>query len=379
MILISQENALPYDRPNLSKDYLAGKGKPEWLPLRSPGFYEERRIELKTGHKAISIDTGTRTVTLDSGDKLTGDRLLLATGGTPRSLQIPGNEKEGVFLLRSRRDAEAIMQAAERARSVVVIGASFIGLEVASALSQRNLQVSIVAPESLPLHRIVGEQIGVWLKAVHENHGVQLHLSRTPAEILGSGSVEAVMLDDGTVLEANLVVAGIGVTPALDYLAGTDLAQGSGIPVDACMKTSAEGIYAAGDIAAVPYGPVRQRIRVEHWVVAERQGQHAARAMLGSVEPYKEIPFFWTRQYDISLKYMGWARSFDKIAYRGRVGDEGFLAGFYDKDALLAAASFRRDVDLIIVGELLKAGVAIPFDRFADDKADLRSLLPDGR
>ena len=379
VILISPEATLPYDRPNLSKEFLAGKAKPEWLPLRSPGFYEERRIELRTGHKVIGIDTGARAVALDNGERLTGDRLLLATGGRPRSLEIPGKEKEGVFLLRSRQDAEAIIQAVQRARSAVVIGASFIGLEVASALRQRNLEVSIVAPETLPLRRVFGERIGTWLKGIHEDHGVRLHLNRTVAEILGSSSVEAVMLEDGTVLEADLVVAGIGITPVLDYLAGTDLVKENGIPVDACLRTSVEGVYAAGDIAAVPYGPLGQRIRVEHWVVAERHGQHAARAMLGSTEPYKEIPFFWTRQYDISLGYLGWAKSFDKVAYRGNLGNEGFVAGFYQKDSLLAVASFRRNVDLIIVGELLKAGIAIPFEQFADDKADLRSLLSGSR
>jgi NADPH-dependent 2,4-dienoyl-CoA reductase/sulfur reductase-like enzyme/nitrite reductase/ring-hydroxylating ferredoxin subunit len=377
--MISPEETLPYDRPNLSKEFLAGKAEPEWLPLRSSGFYEERHIELKLGRKVTGIDIAAHAVTLDNGDRLTWDRLLLATGGIPRPLEVPGKDKEGVFLLRSRKDAEAIIQAAQRARSAVVIGASFIGLEVASALKQRNLEVRIVAPETLPLQKFFGERIGTWLREVHEDHGVQFHLKQTVAEILGSGSVEAVRLENGTVLTADLVVAGIGIKPALDYLAGTDLVKENGITVDACLRTPAEGIYAAGDIAAVPYGPLGQRIRVEHWVVAERQGQHAARAMLGSAEPYTEIPFFWTRHYGMNLAYLGWASSFDNVVYRGQFGNEGFLAGFYGNGALLAVASLRRNVDLVIVGELLKAGIALPVEQFSDDTTDLRSLLPGDR
>jgi NADPH-dependent 2,4-dienoyl-CoA reductase/sulfur reductase-like enzyme/nitrite reductase/ring-hydroxylating ferredoxin subunit len=377
LTMISPEETLPYDRPNLSKEFLAGKAKPEWLPLRSQSFYDERRIQLKLGHKVIGIDIGTRTVTLDDGDRLPWNRLLLATGGIPRPLEIPGKEKEGVYLLRSRRDAEAIIQAAQRARSAVVIGASFIGLEVASALRQRDLEVRIVAPETLPLQRIFGERIGTWIRGFHEDHGVQFYLGQTVVEILGSGNVEAVRLKDGTVVAADLIVVGIGIKPALDYLTGTGLVKENGIPVDACLRTSVEGIYAAGDIAAVPYGLAGQRIRVEHWVVAERHGQHAALAMLGSAEPYKEIPFFWTRQFDRSLTYLGWANSFDRVAYRGQFGNEGFFAGFYRDGVLHAAASLRRNMDLFITGELLKAGIAIPFEQFSDDKTDLRSLLPD--
>jgi NADPH-dependent 2,4-dienoyl-CoA reductase/sulfur reductase-like enzyme/nitrite reductase/ring-hydroxylating ferredoxin subunit len=377
--MISPEETLPYDRPNLSKEFLAGKGKPEWLPLRSPGFYEEQHIDLKLGHKVTGVDFKARAVTLENGDRLNWDRLLLATGGIPRPLEVPGKGKEGVFLLRSRRDAEAIIDAAQRARTAVVIGASFIGLEVASSLRQRDLEVRVVAPEAIPLQRIFGERIGTWLRGIHEDHGVQFHLGQTAAEILGPDSVEAVRLEDGTVVKADLVVVGIGIKPALDYLTGTDIVQGNGIPVDACLRTRAEGVYAAGDIAAVPYGPSGQLVRVEHWTVAERQGQHAARAMLGSMEPYQEIPFFWTRQFDMSLTYLGWADTFDQVAYRDPVGNEGFLAGFYSDGTLRAVASLRRNVNLTVVCELLKAGIAIPFEQFSDDKIDLRSLLPERR
>ncbi len=379
VVLVSPEEALPYDRPALSKDFLAGKSNSDWIPLRSQKFYADRRIEILTGRRATAIDPAKRMVALDNGEALSWDRLLLATGSRPRSLSIPGKDLKGVFLLRSRSDAEAIAKASEGARSAAVIGASFIGLETASALKQRGLDVHLIAPETAPLARIFGEDIGMWLKNVHESQGVKMHLGRKPVEILGSGKAEGVRLDDGTVATADLIVAGIGVEPVVDYLSGTGLLKDNGVPVNSSLQTSMNGIFAAGDIAWVPYAPLEQPIRVEHWAVAERQGQHAARAMLGSPEPYAEIPFFWTRQYDMSLCYLGWAKTFDRIAYRGAVGNEGFLAGFYEKNRLRAVAGFRRNVEFIVLGELLKDNVDVPFDRFEDERLELRALLKNRR
>jgi apoptosis-inducing factor 3 len=377
LVLVTPEDSLPYDRPALSKDFLAGKSKSEWIPLHSKKFYDERRIELLTGRKATAIDSDIRTVFLDNGEKLSWDCLLLATGAKPRSLRIPGQDLKSVFSLRSFRDAEAIVKASEEARSAAVIGASFIGLEAASALRQRNLDVTIIAPEKVPLVNVFGEEIGMWLKALHEGQGVKFYLGRKPVEVVGSEKVEGVRLDDGTLIAADLVVAGIGVEPITEYLSGTDLVKENGVPVNTSLQTSIDGIFAAGDIAAIPYGPLKQRIRVEHWAVAERQGQHAARAMLGSAEPYREVPFFWTRQYDTSLCYLGWAKTFDRIAFRGAPGDEGFLAGFYEKTKLLAVASVRRNVEFMILGELIKDGVEVAFDQFKDEKMDLLTLLPE--
>jgi apoptosis-inducing factor 3 len=375
LVLVSPEDSLPYDRPILSKDFLAGKANSDWVPLHSPKFYADRRIELLTGRKAKAIDIAKRKVLLDNGENLEWDRLLLATGANPRSLNIPGKDLKGVFLLRSRSDAEAIVKALEGARSAVVIGASFIGLEAASSLRQRGLDINLIAPDKIPLAHIFGEEIGLWLKGLHERQGVKFHLGRKPVEILGSERVEGVRLDDGSTAQADLVIAGIGVEPVTEYLSGTELVKENSVPVNARLQTSTDGIFAAGDIAATPYALRNQLIRIEHWAVAERQGQHAARAMLGSDEPYKEVPFFWTRQYDMSLCYLGWAKTFDRIAYRGAVGDEGFLAGFYEENKLLAVASVRRNMEFIVLGELLKDGVDVPFDIFRDEKLDLRTLL----
>lgn len=377
LILVSPEEDLPYDRPALSKDFLAGKSKSEWIPLHSRKFYDDRRIELLAGRRATAVDAGKRTVALDSGETLSWDRLLLATGGRPRSLRIPGKDLPGVFSLRSFRDAEAIAKQAGIAKSAAVVGAGFIGMEAASALRQRGLEVHLIAPEKAPLANIFGDEIGQWLKALHEGQGVKFRLGQKPVEIVGKGKVEGVRLDDGTLVAADLVVAGIGIEPVAEYLSGTNLVGDNGVPVDACLRTSIDGVFAAGDIAAVPYSPANQRIRVEHWAVAERQGQHAARAMLGSADPYRETPFFWTRQYDTSLCYAGWAKTCDRIAYRGKMDADGFLAGFYEKDRLLAVASVRRNMDFMILGELLREGVGISFDQFADEKIDLRNFLPE--
>jgi apoptosis-inducing factor 3 len=375
IILISPETDLPYDRPSLSKDYLAGKAKPEWIPLRSREFYRERGIEFVQGRRATAVDADRRTVTLEGGEKLSWDSLLLATGGKPRPLGIPGETMKGVFLLRSFRDAEQIVNALEGARRVAVIGASFIGLEAAAALRQRKLEVSVIAPETVPLGKIFGEDIGAWLKGIHENQGVRFYLGRKPVEIAGSESVKGVRLDNGTEVAADLVVAGVGVSPILDYLSGTAMVNENSVPVDPRLRTSAPGVFAAGDIASVPYAPIGRRIRVEHWAVAERQGQHAARAMLGLAKPYDEIPFFWTRQYDMSLCYLGWAMSYDRIAYRGRIGEEGILAGYFEKGKLLAVASLRRSMELMILGELMKEGVPVSFDQFQNESLDFRTLI----
>ncbi len=376
LVLVSPEEALPYDRPNLSKDFLAGKAKPEWIPLHSRKFYDDRNIQFVKG-KATTVDAAARAIMLDSGEKLSWDCLLLATGAKPRPLNIPGANRQGVFVLRSLVDSEEIVKALDGARSAVVVGASFIGLEAASALRQRGLEVCVVGPEEIPLGKVFGEQIGTWLKGIHESQGVRFHMGRTPVEVTGGGRVEGLKLDDGTLVTADVVIVGIGVTPALDYLPATGIVSENAVPVDSCLRTSWDGIFAAGDIAAVPYAPISRRIRVEHWAVAQRQGQHAARAMLGSSEPFSEIPFFWTRQHEMSLCYLGWAAAYDRIVFRGALGKEGFLAGFYEKDMLRAVASLRRSTDLNILGELLKDGIAVSPEEFADERKDLQAMLPE--
>jgi NADPH-dependent 2,4-dienoyl-CoA reductase/sulfur reductase-like enzyme len=375
IVLVTAESVLPYDRPTLSKELMAGEAKPEWLPLHDAGFYDDRGIELMTGRRVAGIDPAERVIEFEDGDQLSFDKALLATGATPRNLDIPGADLEGYFLLRSRADAEAIDAALEGAETAVIIGASFIGMEVGWGLRQRGLDVHVVAPENVPMSRIFGEAVGKWLHEKHEEAGVQFHLGATPEEVRGNGAVEEVLLSNGQTLPADLVVAGVGVRPAVGFLEGSGLLRDGVVPVDATLQTEAEDIYAAGDIALVPSHYSGESHRIEHWTVAERQGQHAARAMLGSDELYKEIPFFWTHQADASITHIGYPGETDEVVVRGEVGDGEWLIGFYANGRLRAAACKWMDREILSLMELMKAGKEIPADVLADPSTDLVGML----
>ncbi|MFP4055992.1 MAG: FAD-dependent oxidoreductase [Candidatus Brocadiia bacterium] len=375
VVLITREADGPYDRPNLSKEYLAGEAKPEWIPLRSEKFYANRNIELMTETTVTGLDLEAKAVELAGAQPLAFDRLLLATGATPRRLDIPGDDLDGVFLLRSLADARGLVGAAERASKAVVLGASFIAMEVASSLRKREVEVCVVAPEEVPMARVFGPRVGRRIQALHESHGVAFRLGHTAREFAGEGAVQAVVLDDGTRLEADLVVVGIGVSPVVDYLEGTGLVEDGAVPVDGRLQTRAEGVFAAGDIARVPHPRTGEPQRIEHWVVAERQGQHAARAMLGSDAAYDEVPFFWTKQYDASVKYAGHATRPDRIVYRGDVTGGSFLAGYYEQGTLKAAASLGMAKEIILLGEVLKAGRSPSPEELEDPATDLAQWL----
>ncbi len=380
--IITRETDLPYDRTMLSKDYLAGTAKASWVPLRKKPFYERLQIEFLTGRTVTGLDPDRRRVTLDDGQILDGERILLATGGIPRALDIPGGNLPGCFLLRSLADCRTLMAEAQKGRRAVIVGASFIGMETAAALRTRGLEVDLVGREGVPLARVFGEAVGRRLQRMHEERGVVFHLGATPRRIGGEGRVEWVELDGGERLPADLVVIGVGIVPAVGFLEGSGLVeQGGGaapaVPVDARLRTRAEGIYAAGDIALVPPpAPADARpLRVEHWVVAERHGQHAARAMLGAEDPYQAIPFFWTRHYDTSVKYLGWGGDFDRVVFRGDVEGGNFLAGYYRQGRLTAAAAVGFGKALVRVEQILRRGLTVAPERLADRSFDLAAAL----
>jgi apoptosis-inducing factor 3 len=368
IVMVTAEADPPYDRPNLSKEFLSGEAKPEWMPLRGEKFYANQKIELLTGARVTALDPKGKTVTLHDGRKLSFDKALLATGGAPRLSTVPGGQEEGCYTLRSFADARALVEAAAGAKRAVLVGAGFIGLELASALRTRGLAVDVVAPEAFPLAHIVGDRIASWLKARHEKNGVSFYLGTTAARVTGPRGAKAVELTDGKTLKADFVVFGLGVTPALDYLAGSGLVENGAVPVNGQLQTRHPDVLAAGDIAVV------DGQRIEHWVVAERQGQHAARSMLGSTAPYADVPFFWTRQTGISLKYVGAARSWDAMAWRGSTEQDKFLAGYYRGGRLLAAASVGMPTELTAVELLLKDGAALSPAQFEDPGVDLLAL-----
>jgi NADPH-dependent 2,4-dienoyl-CoA reductase/sulfur reductase-like enzyme len=338
--MLSDDAAPPVDRPNLSKDYLAGSAPEDWLPLRPDSFYTDANIELRLESGVTSIDTEARNVVLAGGGNLAYDRLLLATGAEPVRLPIPGADQPHVHTLRSLADCRAIIDNAKGARRAIVIGASFIGLEAAAALRVRGIEVHVVAPEQRPMERILGAEMGDFVRKLHEDHGVIFHLGDTVAAIEGNTA----KLKSGGSLAADFVVVGVGVRPRLALAERAGLKLDRGVVVNAHLKTSVAGIYAAGDIARWPDPHCGENIRLEHWVVAERQGQTVARNMLGQGEAFEAVPFFWSQHYDVPINYVGHAESWDEIAIDGDIAARDCLLRYKRKGRVLAVASIFRDL-----------------------------------
>ena len=340
LVILSSDDALPYDRPNLSKDYLAGTIPFEFVPLRDESFYEKNGIETRLGISAVNLDIRTREIVLSTGDRVAYDRLLLATGAEPVRLTIPGAEQPHVHTLRSLNDCQAIINAAKAAKRAVIMGASFIGLEVAASLRGRELEVHVVAPDKRPMERVLGSDLGDFIRGLHEEHGVVFHLENKAKAIDG----KTVRLESGGTLEADVVVVGIGVRPRLELAQNAGLRLDRGVAVDQYLETSAPGVYAAGDIARWPDPHSGENLRVEHWVVADRQGQAAAVNMLGQREPFVQVPFFWSQHYDVPINYVGHAESWDEIVIDGDVMRKDCLLRFKRAGRVAAAASIFRDL-----------------------------------
>jgi NADPH-dependent 2,4-dienoyl-CoA reductase/sulfur reductase-like enzyme/nitrite reductase/ring-hydroxylating ferredoxin subunit len=338
--MLSNDDAPPVDRPNLSKDYLAGSAPEDWLPLRPDEFYRECAIDLRLNTEVVSIDAGARNVVLADGKTVPYDRLLLATGAEPVRLPIPGVDQPHVHVLRSLADCRAIIGLTKGARRAVVIGASFIGLEAAASLRARDIEVHVVGLEQRPMERVLGPDMGNFIRALHEEHGVIFHLGDTVTTIDGKRAT----LKSGAAIEADLVVLGVGVRPRLALAEKAGLTIDRGVAVNARLETSVPGVYAAGDIARWPDRHSGQNIRVEHWVVAERQGQVAARNMLGQREAFDAVPFFWSQHYDVPINYVGHAETWDEIVVDGSISGKDCLVRYKSKGRLLAIASIYRDV-----------------------------------
>lgn len=339
--LIGADPSPPYDRPNLSKDYLAGAAPPEWLPLRASDYFSSRRINLKLGRRVEILDPIERRVELDDGTSFNFDAALLATGAEPVRLPTPGIERPHVHYLRTLADSDALIAAAEKARGVAVIGASFIGLEVAAALRTRGLEVHAIAPEALPMERILGPDLGRFVQSLHEARGVAFHLQETVTSIEAS----SIVLASGKRIGADLVVVGVGVRPVVSIAEQAGLATDKGVLVDEYLQTSAPGIFAAGDIARWPDPLTGERIRVEHWVVAERQGRTAARNMLGRKERFDAVPFFWSQHYDAAISYVGHASAWDRTELSGDPSAGDCSVTYFKGERKLAVATLFRDLE----------------------------------
>ena len=376
VLLITRENELPYDRPNLSKEYLQGKAEPESLPLRSNEFFAEHEIDVISGREVHRIDAATKEIEFADGERILCDALLVATGGEPRRLPFQAAHQENVFLLRSHADSDAIIAAAEGAKRAVVIGSSFIGMEVASSLSVRGLEVTVVAPGDVPFKKILGPEIGRLFQDVHEKHGVKFKLGASVEGFIGHKKVEAVVLENGEHLDADIVVVGIGVKPATDLLEGVKLHKDGGVIVDEHMR-AAEGVYAAGDIAYFPSRQTGDRQRIEHWRTAMQQGRAAAHNMAGKDFTYDGVPFFWTRQFDVGLLYVGHTASWTEIIFHGNLSEHDFLAFYVQDDRVLAVAGMNRDREMAAIEELIRLGKMPTPDALRDGHIKILDLLRD--
>lgn len=350
LTMLSADASAPYDRPNLSKDYLAGTAPEDWIPLRGPKYYANRQIDLRLDCAVTAIDTGARQVLTGSGERLAYDALLIATGAEPRRLPIPGCDRPNVFMLRSLADARAIVEGSQGAASVALIGAGFIGMEAAAALRARGLQVHVVAPEEVPMARALGREVGGFITGLHQEQGVVFHLGA----VANSFDGKVLTLGDGTRIAADLLIVGAGVAPRAELAAAAGLSVQDGVLVDSYLQTSVAGHFAAGDVARYPYGA--DLIRVEHWVHAQRQGQAAAANMLGAAQAFTDVPYFWTHHYGLDLRFTGYASGWDEVRIDGSLAKQDFTARYFRAGALVAAASVGRDRENLSIEATLQGG-----------------------
>jgi NADPH-dependent 2,4-dienoyl-CoA reductase/sulfur reductase-like enzyme/nitrite reductase/ring-hydroxylating ferredoxin subunit len=351
--MISADADPPVDRPNLSKDYLAGEAQDDWIPMWPPDLYKERQVELLLKTRVSSIEPAARALVLENGTRREFGALLIATGADPVHLPIPGGDGGTVHYLRSFADSRAIVERTSAAKHAVVVGASFIGLEVAASLRTRGIAVDVVAPDHLPLERVMGAELGRFIKSVHESHGVVFHLGETVTSVAG----RTVTLSGGATIDADFVVMGVGVKPATSIAERSGLAVDRGITVNEFLETSAPGVFAAGDVARWPDPHTGERIRVEHWVVAERMGQVAARNMLGRRERFEAVPFFWSQHYDVTIRYVGHAERWDSVTVDGSLDSRDASVSFSRDGRRLAVATIERN------RASLEAEVALERDR----------------
>ena len=341
LTMMSADSAPPCDRPNLSKDFLAGTASADWIPLRPPEWYLERKIDLVLNSRAISLDTKRKTIGTEDGKTYEYGALLLATGAEPVKLPLEGNATVPIFYLRTFADSQAIVAKATAGAHAVVVGASFIGLEVAASLRTRNVNVHVIAPDNVPMEKVLGSQIGTFIRSLHESHGVIFHLADTVSQVDGN----KVLLAGGQTIRADFIILGVGVRPSIRLAEDAGLKMDRGIVVNKYLETSAPGVFAAGDAARWPDPHTGEQIRVEHWVVAERQGQTAAKNMLGLSERFEAVPFFWSQHYDVQINYVGHAEHWETIEVDGEIEKRDCSVRYKRDGRTLAMATILRDFE----------------------------------
>jgi 3-phenylpropionate/trans-cinnamate dioxygenase ferredoxin reductase subunit len=376
VVLVGAEGERPYERPPLSKDYVRGEAERERLYVHGESFYRDHDIELRLGRTAVDMDASLREVALDDGERLRYDRLLLATGAEPRRLAIPGGDLDGVYYLRSVEDADGLRERLDRGGTAVVIGAGWIGAEVAASARQRGLEVTVVGPEAVPLERVLGREVGGVYRDIHSDHGVRMLLGTRVEAFEGDGVVERVRTTDGRHLECDFVVVGIGVQPRTQLAVRAGLSIGDGILVDDRLQTSDPGVFAAGDVAGAKHPFYGERIRVEHWANALRQGPAAARNMLGGGKAYDSLPYFFSDQYEVGMEYSGFARRWDRVVFRGDPARREFIAFWLAGDRVLAGMNVGVWDVVDPIQRLIRERVAVDDRRLSDPDVSLEQLAP---
>jgi 3-phenylpropionate/trans-cinnamate dioxygenase ferredoxin reductase component len=376
VVLIGAEHERPYERPPLSKDYLRGEVDRETVYVHPDGYYAEHEIELRLGRTAVSLNTAARELALDDGERLRYDRLLLTIGAEPRRLSIPGAELDGVLYLRSVADCDALRARLDRGGAVVVVGAGWIGAEVAASARQRGLEVTVIDPLTVPLERVLGTEVGAVYRDLHLDHGVQMLLGTGVEAFEGGTAVERVRTTDGRELDCDFVVVGVGVQPRTALAAQAGLAVDNGILVDEHLRTTAPGVFAAGDVANAHHPFYGEPIRVEHWANALHQGPIAARAMLGEPDVYDRLPYFFSDQYDVGMEYAGFARTWDRIVFRGDPATREFIAFWLVEDRVVAGMNANVWDVTDPIQRLIRDRVAVDDRRLADPGVSLEDLVP---
>jgi 3-phenylpropionate/trans-cinnamate dioxygenase ferredoxin reductase component len=375
VVMIGTEAERPYERPPLSKDYLRGEVGREKVYVHDEGFYPEHDIELRLGSTAAELNTSRNEVVLEGGEVLGYQRLLLATGSEPRRLGIPGAELDGVLYLRSVQDSDALRARLDGGGAVVVVGAGWIGAEVAASARQRGLEVTVIEPASVPLERVLGAEVGAVYRDIHTDHGTTMLMGTGVEAFEGGDAVERVRTSDGRTVDCDFVVIGVGAQPRVDLAAQAGLDVDNGVLVDEQLQTSAPGVFAAGDIANASHPFYGERIRVEHWANARGQGPAAARNMLGEALPYERLPYFFSDQYEVGMEYSGFAGQWDRVVFRGDPASREFIAFWLIQDRVVAGMNVNVwDVNET-VQRLIRERVAVTDRRLADPDVPIDQLV----
>ena len=374
VVLVGAEDERPYERPPLSKDYLRGEVGREKVYVHDESFYSEHDIELRLGTTAVELNASSKELTLGNGDRLSYDRLLLATGSEPRRLALPGAELDGVLYLRSVHDSDALRERLDRGGAVVVVGAGWIGAEVAASARQRGLEVTIIEPASVPLERVMGAEVGAIYRDIHTDHGVEMLMGTGVEAFEGETVVERVRTSDGRLLECDFVVVGVGVEPRIQLAERAGLEVDNGILVDEHLETSMPGVFAAGDVANARHPFYGERIRVEHWANALHQGPAAARGMLGQADPFDRLPYFFSDQYEVGMEYLGFAREWDRVVFRGDPSSREFIAFWISDERVVAGMNVNVWDVTDPIRRLITERVGVDDRRLADPDIPIDQL-----